>query len=244
MKTPLSFTAIVVSATLALGCGSEFSADPAAGAPGPGESSGSGTGSLRVSGHVDATESIDNSSEPSQFQLELSVEVWRGSEPVDDATVRIAPTGGQPIVLASAGADTALYLATAGGYHESYELDVMAGDDRVSGARIVGPDIHVFSQPTPAEVVAADQDLEIRWERSVPAEEAALETDEFTESVVPDEGSYTIDGEHFEGRTDRQEEDRAALRRTNYLTLDGGAAGSTFRVSVRNRVEFLIGVAP
>jgi len=242
MNTTLSFTAMVVSATLALGCGSEFAADPADGAPGPGESAGSGTGTLRVSGHVDATESIDNSSQPAQFQLELSVEVWRGSEPVDNATVRITPTGGQPIVLASAEAGTALYLGAAGGYHESYELDVTAGEDRVSGARIVGPDIHVFSRPTPAEVVAPEHDLEIRWDRSAPAEEAALETDEFTEALVPDEGSYTIDGAHFEGRSDRQEDDRAALRRTNYLTLDGGAPGSTFRVSVRNRVEFLIDV--
>lgn len=244
MKSTIRFAAIALSAALVWGCGSPFEADSGAGALGPGESSGSGTGTLHVSGRVDATESDDNSSMPAQFQLELSVEVWRGSVPVDDAVVRITPLGGQPIVLASTGAGSALYLGGAGGYHQSYELDVTAGPDRVADARIVGPDIHVFSKPTPEEVVAAGSDLEVRWEREVPADEALLETNEFDEALVADEGRYTVAGAHLAGRADGQQEDRASLRRTNYLTLKGGAAGSAFRVSVRNRVEFLIDATP
>ncbi|MBW2457132.1 MAG: hypothetical protein JRI68_21630 [Deltaproteobacteria bacterium] len=244
MKSTLYFAATTALAAGLLGCGSDFTNEPAGGAAGSGDSAGSGTATLLVSGHVDATESVDNGASSSQFQVELSVEVWRGSEPVDDATVEIVPIGGQPLVLQSAGQGTALYLGAGAGYHETYGIAVTAGSDTLSGAQVDGPDIHVFSRPTPGQVIAPETDLEVRWDRSSPADEATIETDELEETLIADEGSYTIDGAYFEGRDDGLEEDRLTIRRTNFVELAGGVPGSLLRVSLRNRVEFQIDLAP
>ncbi|MBW2457953.1 MAG: hypothetical protein JRI68_25835 [Deltaproteobacteria bacterium] len=236
-------TATLALALALVGCGTDFTSEEL-GTTATGDEPGTGTGTLRVSGHVDATESVDNGATAHQFQVELSVEVWRSTEPVDDAAVAITPAGGPPILLSSAGAGTALYLGFGSGYHESYEIDVTAGADHLTDGQVEGPDIHVFSQPTPGAVVEPDKNLEVRWDRTIAADDATIETNELDETLIADEGSYVLDGAYLEGHNDALEDDRATLRRTNYVDLEGGAQGSVFRVSLRNRVEFQIDLAP
>jgi hypothetical protein len=218
-------------AFLLIGCGG--SEDP-----------GTGTRTLKVVAALEAREQIPNASNTNDFDVDIEVWVTRDSLPVADALVVVTLDGGQEILLDQGELLKGRYTASRVGYPSSVELDVESGQDNVKDALLLCPDIHVFKSPTSGEVVPANQDLQVKWERDDVADAAELESKKEGKLEIEDTGSYTLDATLFPSKPDKQEDDHITLWRTKRVGLEGGVGGSELSVTVRNRVEFLIDTAP
>jgi hypothetical protein len=218
-------------AFLLIGCGG--SEDP-----------GTGTKTLKVVAAVEAQEQIPNAFSGNDFDVTLAVWVTRDNLPVQDALVVITLDGDDEILLDEGDLLKGRYAASRVGYPGSVKLVVESGEDNVKDAVLSCPDIHVFSNPTPGQVVPANQDLQVEWDRQGMADAAELESKKEGKIEVEDTGGFTLDASRFPGKPDKQEDDRVTLWRTKRVGLEGGVGGSELSVTVRNRVEFLIDTTP
>ena len=234
-RLALSFSAVLPLLSL-LGCGSSALV---------GENPGTGTNTLEIRAEVAAVETIPNASAPNDFNVEFIVVVTRGGQPVTDATVKITPGGGAPLSLVHQGAgQSGRYSASRVGYDSTYVLDVVTGGDNVLGARIVSPGIHTFTKPSSGEVVAPRQDLLVTWLSLEAADETSIDTKEMDQTAIPDSGTFIVNGVNLVGEEDKQKQGRIRLWRANRVGLTGGVGSSELKVSIRNRLEFLIDVEP
>ncbi len=204
-----------------------------------GNSPGTGTGTLVVTGEVSATENGDNSREPNDFGTSMVVTVMRGVTPVAGATVII--TWGEGRQMLEPTSTPGQYTRSRSGYQQSYVLDVIAGSDRVEGVRVMGPYVHWFTAPESGYRHAAGQPLVAQW-TGAGANEALIETRFMPPTIVPDVGSFAVSGMFFRAPMGGDDHDRLQLRRRNRIVPAGGASGSVFAVSVRNAVDFVIGM--
>lgn len=198
---------------------------------------GSGSGTLLVVAEVDSDSDASPATSTSPFVSNFSVRVERtGGAAATDAVVKMRSSQGEVLLTRD---NNDRYRGAQNGYLRTYELEVVAGSDSLSGVRLTGPEIHRIDAPTAAQQATRLSPLTVKWSPSG-ADEAELESDDFDKIVVPDTGSYTIPGASIQGDEGKSKEDRVQIWRTNSQLLEGGLTGSRFRITVRNQVDFVV----
>lgn len=230
MRTRLASTSRVLAlgvAEVLAGCGSDVD-------PGLGSAPGTGTGTLEVIGSAYAAPTQPQPAMTGDFCVKFSVRVSRGGQAVTVGEVTVtSPTG--KVALTYSG--EAGWFGLAIGYHEVYALDIVAGSDRLTGARVDGPDIHAISQPAEGSAIDTSAPLVVTWRTSETAEVAALRAEPADWIEVPDSGMYSLPPGTFP--SDRRQARVHAVRvaRTNQIALTGATGGSSWSVTIENAVH-------
>ena len=199
--------------------------------PGAGNDPGTGTGTLAIEGSVHASSRLVNARTSAEFDTEFTVRVSLNTQTVTTGTVTItSSTGKVPLTY---GPDNR-WTARAPTYDEVYILDIESGPDQVTGVRVDGPDIHVFSAPTAGAIVDPTVPLMVKWDREDEADSAAMRADNIDSISIPDTGSYELAVGAL--RTDK-EQNTLRLTRTNRVVPNGTVAGSTWTVTIENEIE-------
>ncbi|RMH41229.1 MAG: hypothetical protein D6689_11600 [Deltaproteobacteria bacterium] len=204
---------------------------------GSGDDLGSGTQTLVVTAAIEADNQIPNATDVNDFTTSFDVRVRRAGQDVADATVTVTSAAGA-VTLAYSG--DGRYRGAQVGYHEVYRLDVVAGDDDVTGARVDGPDIHVITAPQPGALVPRSADLVVEWARDETAEVAEIETKEMDKVAIDDTGTFTVPAAILNQDDSEIKDDEVRIWRTNRLSPAGGAGGSSLSVTVRNEIDVLV----
>lgn len=191
---------------------------------------GDGTGTLRV-----VARGLIGS------QTDVTIEITARGIPVIDAEVGL--TGGGDATTAALSAAPGLYQGRLRAPVETLELDIVAGEDRVSGA-IGGPLAFDITRPTNGVVVerGTSNQLFMTWSR--PDEEAI---DRVTLAIIGADALPTttaqIEGDPGEGRVDLPTaggDFRAEVRRRDVVGLAGGTEGSELSLERRASVGFFL----
>lgn len=202
-----------------------------------GDDPGGGTNTLLVDGSASADPTIDNAVEASNFTTDFSVRVTRDGVDVVDGVVEVRSTAGAVALLY----DTATnrWRGAQAGYFETYQLAVTNGLDFVDGVRVDGPDIHSFSSPTKGATVDSKVPLDVVWARGETADAATLRTREIDVSIA-DAGTYSIAANSLRAKPDQPEDERLELVRSQRITPAGAVVGSSWRVSIRNKLALVV----
>ena len=201
-------------------------------APGAGDRDGSGTGTLDVEANVEVSSSKINAAANSDVTAALTVRVRRGSEPVSTGTVTITTATGKIPLTYSEGR----WRGDAPIYDEVYALDIASGADRVDAVRIEGPDVHVFTEPSPGQTVLLSMPVPLRWRRTRPADSAAVRSDSSDWIDIPDTGAFELPPSTIRPDTTRPVTHTLRLSRTRRVTPAGATEGSTWGVTIENRI--------
>lgn len=201
--------------------------------PGAGDDAGNGTKTLVVEGGAHASPHQINARMQTDFDTEFSVRVSLNDQTVTTGTVTITSATGK----------TALtfldnrWRGSAPGYDQVYLLDVVSGPDKVEGVRVDGPDIHVFSKPTAGATVDTTMPLSLAWSRENQADSATLRTENIDSIAIPDTGSYSLAPGALKTDSSQARPNTLRLTRTNRVVPEGGAAGSTWTVTIDNTID-------
>lgn len=201
-------------------------------APGAGDRDGSGTGTLDVEAAVEVSPRRINAAANSDFTAALSVRVRRGSEAVSTGTVTITTaTGKIPLTYVDG-----RWRGEAPIYDEVYALDIASGADRVDAVQIEGPDVHVFTEPSPGQTVLVGMPVPLRWRRTRPADSAAVRSNSSDWIDIPDTGAFELPPAAIRPDTTRPVTHTLRLSRTNVVIPAGATEGSTWSVTIENQV--------
>ena len=206
--------------------------------PGAGDDPGTGTGTLVLDGTVTAEPIVTNSADPGNFSTELTVRITRAGQPVSTGSVDITSAGGTVALVF----DTVQmqWRGLQAGYHEVYALSATSDADSVSDVRIDGPDIHVIDAPLAGAAVDSALALAVGWTREEMAEEATIQTRDTNRIAIPDSGTYTVGAGTLRSSPDQAEDEELELTRAQRISPAGAAAGSSFRVQVRTRIDLVV----
>lgn len=196
---------------------------------------GTGTGTLKVLALIEAEQTVDNARDPSRFATSFKVEVTKEGTPLDGAVVSMEMMSGT-LRLEAEGAGT--YRGQQSGYSPSFSLEVKAGADSLTVARLDGLPAHSFSSPGELPH-PANQPLTVTW-APAGAQAATIETNEMPATTVPDTGTFVVPASYLRARSGEDDKDRVRVVRTLGIALAGGAPGSSLKVSVRNEVSFVL----
>ncbi len=219
---------------LVIACGgSDFGDDP-----------GTGSATLRVDANIEASSELLNATDAADFVTRFEVVVRDAADSiVAPALVNIGSSAGAvELVL-----EGDVYRGSQTGYYRSYILNVEVGAeaaDFVQDVRLTGPDIHVFSAPSVGEVVASDVDLAVEWNRDQTAEIAQIETRETNSFHIDDTGNYMMPCAALLRDSQEVMEERIRLSRESRIVPAGTLPGSSFEITVVNRIEFLVNPNP
>ncbi len=213
--------------------------------PGAGNDVGDGTQTLVVNGSANANAELTNAQNAADFNTDFSVRISLNGQPVTTGTVTItSSTGSIDLTFQDTGDNAGRWRGSAPGYDEVYVLDVVSGQDDVSGVRVDGPDIHVFDEPLVGATVDSTMPLDIKWSRSDEAASASLDTDELDPLAIVDSGTHTLPPGTLRTEQDKPRENTIRITRTNRVTPQGAAGGSEWSVSVRNDIQVLAAAVP
>jgi hypothetical protein len=202
--------------------------------PGAGNDPGTGTGTLSLTGSVHASPRVTNANMNTEFDTDVTIRMSLNNQTVTTGTVTITSTAGKvPLTLRN---DTR-WTASLPNYDEVYILDIESGPDKISGVRIDGPDIHVFSAPTAGAPVDSTMPLMLKWDREHPADSAALRTENIDSLTIEDSGSYSLAGGSLRAERGAARQNTLRLTRTNSVVPRGAAAGSTWNVTIENDID-------
>lgn len=221
-----------------LACGGGSSGPEPPFEPGDGDDPGTGTGTLVVDGTASARSSIINSTDPTNFTTELTVQVTRAGANVTTGTLEVRSNGGNVSLLFDA--TTRRWRGEQAGYFQVYLLDVASDGDAVTDVRVDGPDIHTFSAPTAGATVDSTMPLAIAWARTETAEAATVQTREINPVTISDTGTFSLAPGSLKSKPDQVEDEEIEIARSQVVTPAGGAAGSSFRVTIRTSLDVLV----
>jgi len=202
--------------------------------PGAGNDPGTGTGTLAIEGSVHASSRLVNARTSAEFDTEITVRVSLNTQTVTTGTVTITSSTGK--VPLSYGPDNR-WTARAPTYDEVYILDIESGPDKVTGVRVDGPDIHVFSAPTAGATVDSTMPLMIQWDREDQADTAALRAENVDSLSIPDTGSYSLAAGSLKAADNEARQNTLRLTRTNRVVPAGTSGGSTWNVTIENEID-------
>jgi len=232
MKTNFASTALAL--TIAACGGSNLD-------PGAGNDPGKGTGTLAIEGSVHASPRLTNARTDAEFDTDFSVRVSLNNQTVTTGTVTVtSSTGKVPLTYRTDNR----WTGSVPGYDEVYILDVETGPDKITGVRVDGPDIHVFSAPTAGAIVDPTVALIVKWDREDEADSAAMRAENLDSISIPDSGSYALAAGALRTDTDQARQNTLRLTRTNRVIPAGTAAGSTWSVSIENEIEVVTEAQP
>ncbi|MBI2401952.1 MAG: hypothetical protein HYV20_04305 [Gemmatimonadetes bacterium] len=153
------------------------------------------------------------------------------------ATVTVKNGSLGTVNLLESGTATGDYRATVNSFPSGdFQLDVIRGTDKVEGVVVGGLAAHKITAPAKNATVPANQPLTVTWDRPTEAAGADIETDDYSASGLPDNGSHIIPGNKNPPNTAQ----RIRLWRFNQVSMAGGLAGSRLKLEVRNTVEPIV----
>ena len=113
-----------------------------------------------------------------------------------------------------------------------YTLSVARGSDIAAGA-VDMPEAHSISSPAAADTISSNGALDVTWTRSAAAQEAWIDTKNWTTGSQLDSGS----GKVPKGHNQTNSSQRVGVTRRNSSNPTGLAAGSVLHAAVRVTVE-------
>jgi hypothetical protein len=213
--------------------------------PGAGDSAGTGTSTLLVTGSATARPRLANAQQPGDFDTAFSVRIQLASAPVVTGTVTMtSSSGATPLTFTSVGNDAGRWTGDATGYDEVYQLDVTSGTDTVGGVIVDGPDIHVITSPTAGATLDSTVAFTATWNRAATADVATFEMGDGDGIVVPDTGSYSVAPGTMKASKDRAQTNTLRLTRQNRVTPAGALTGSELTVGVENELDVVASPCP
>lgn len=204
--------------------------------PGAGNSPGTRTGSILVGGRVLATPVHANARHPDELTTDFLVVVSGSAGFVSTGTVTVrSATGAFPLAFVQ---DKGLgyWTGSAPSYDEVYALDVVTEEGALEGARIDGPDIHVFSQPEEGATVEPGTSLRVVWERDEKADSATMEIDSTLRRYLVDSGESTIDRQSLAAANPNSLQHTLRVARTMGVSLGGSTEWSA---TVVNAIDLI-----
>jgi hypothetical protein len=213
--------------------------------PGAGDSAGTGTSTLLVTGSATATPRLANAQQASDFDTAFSVRIQLANAPVVTGTVTMTSSRGvTPLAFTTVGNDAGHWTGDASGYDEVYQLDVTSGTDKVSGVIVDGPDIHVITSPTAGATLDSTVAFTATWSRAAAADVARFEMGDGDGIVIPDTGSYSVAPGTMKASKDRAQTNTLRLTRQNRVTPAGALTGSELTVGVENELDVVASPCP
>ncbi|MEP6864587.1 MAG: hypothetical protein ABJE66_28455 [Deltaproteobacteria bacterium] len=213
--------------------------------PGAGDSAGTGTSTLLVTGSATATPRLSNAQQPSDFDTAFSVRIQLAGAPIVTGTVTMTSSrGATPLAFTSVGNDAGRWTGDATGYDEVYQLDVTSGTDKVSGVIVDGPDIHIITSPTAGATLDATMPFTATWNRAMSADVARFQMGDGDGLVVPDTGSYSVSAGILKASQDKAQTNTLRLTRQNRVTPAGALTGSELTVGVENELDVVASPCP
>jgi hypothetical protein len=98
------------------------------------------------------------------------------------------------------------------------------------------PDAHVITSPASSDTVSSNGALDVAWTRAAAAQEAWIDTKDWTTGSQADVGSGKVPKGHNHPNSDQS----VGVTRRNSSNPSSMAAGSVLRASVRVSVEPVI----
>lgn len=191
---------------------------------------GTGSGTMLVIANVSA-----NDIGGGLFNTDFSVTLTdAGAAPVGGATVTVTNLVLGAVVLTETGPGTGIYTAAASQFPGGdFQLDVVRGLDNVHDVVARGPGVHTISSPLANDTVTVGQDLPVTWTVPSQAKFAEIETRDFAQLQLLDDGSFVIPGANNPANANQ----RIRLFRFNEVDVAGGLAGSRLQIKIRAQVE-------
>jgi hypothetical protein len=206
--------------------------------PGAGNSAGTGTSTLLVTGNADAHAQIANAKTAADFTTDVTVHVSLNGQDVTTGTVTInSRSMKQPLALTVDANHE--WQGTIAGYDEVYELAVTAGTDKVSGVIVDGPDIHEFTAPQAGASLDSTMANMLTWERAIVADHASLRVGDLDRLAIDDTGSFSIPAGSLKAEKDQARPNTLELTRANQVVPKGAIAGSMFSVTIQNDLDVI-----
>ncbi len=203
--------------------------------PGAGNDPGTQTGAIQVGGGVAAEPLHPNASAPSEFTSNFTVHVSGRLGQVDDATVTVTSIAGKVQLTLHEERGFAFWIGSAPGYDEVYVLDVVTGDGKLLGARVDGPDIHVFSSPEEGATIDPTSPMLFSWDRSDPTNLAVMTIDSAVISYIHDTGEHSVPPELFSLADPDAVQHKVRLARGHSV----GASGNSWGVTIANEIDVM-----
>lgn len=209
-----------------VGCGSDGGNPVAPLPPAPPSPT---TGTLVVVASVAATADSAGS-----FDTEFSVTVsdTGSGAPVSGATVEFSTPSGVVGLNEDSGTAGLYRTQSAGHAAGTYGLSVTRGLVIAAGS-IEMPEAHVVTSPACNDTLSSSNQLDVTWTRAVAAQEAWLDTKDWTTGVQSDDGSAKVPKGHNDPRNDQS----VGVTRRNSANPPSMAVGSRLQASVRVAVE-------
>jgi hypothetical protein len=206
--------------------------------PGAGNSAGTGTSTLLVTGNASAHANIANAKVPADFMTDVSVHVSLNGQDVTTGTVTINSRSMKtPTALTYSQQNNGEWQVSIAGYDEVYELSVVSGPDKVTGVIVDGPDIHQFTAPMAGASLDSTMANTLTWERGIVADSATFRVGDLDRLAIQDTGTFSIPPGSLKAEKDQARPNTLQLTRTNQVVPKGAVAGSTFSVSIENELD-------
>lgn len=209
-------------------------------APGAGNQTGGGTGTLLVHGNASAEPNTPNTKEDTQFTTHFELDVSLNNAPVTTGTVTVTCTTGKAALTFNPNnGQFGRWEGSIANYDEVYAFDVVSGTDKVTGVYVDGPDIHLFTSPAAGASLDSTMPNTIKWSRAAAADEARFNVGDGGKDgiVIDDSGTYSMPPGSMNTDSTQSRPNTLWLTRTNNVTPKGGAAGSLFSVSVSQELD-------
>jgi hypothetical protein len=219
--------ALALLLPLLAGCGSKGHSNPMAPVP-PAQQSGSLVVVASVAADADSTGSMST-----QFTVALA-DTGTGAA-ATGATVSFSTPSGV-VNLVEDVSTPGTYRAQQNGHVPgTYNLSVARGLDVAAGS-VDMPDQHAITSPAADDTVSTSGSLNVTWNRSAAAQEAWIDTKEWTTGSQTDTGSGKVPKGHNHANSDQS----VGVTRRNSSAPASMAAGSMLRASVRVAVQPVI----
>lgn len=190
---------------------------------------------LKVRIKIKAENHFDNAQNPQDFKTKFEVKIKRNGKYVNDANITIQAFQGPTTQLKFVPRENE-YIARINHYHRAYQIDIIAGTDRLETIQFAGPAIHYFTAPQPDQTVPGNQDLQLTWTHDgTPADETWLETEVIDDLKIDDNGTYTIPAARL--GEDDDDEDEFEIKRLNLMNLPNLTRKSRITIAIENEIE-------
>jgi hypothetical protein len=213
--------------------------------PGAGDSQGTGTKTLLVTGSATASPRVASAQVASDFDTAFSVRIELAGAVVTTGTVTVtSSTAATPLAFTTTGNDTGHWIGNASGYDEVYQLDVTSGTDNVTGVVVDGPDIQTITAPTAGATIDSTQPFVATWDRAAAADVATVQAGDGGPITIVDSGTYSIAPGTLAADKDKARADTFRLSRSNHVSPSGAVVGSEVEVGVQEEVDVVAAACP
>jgi hypothetical protein len=213
--------------------------------PGAGDSQGTGTNTLLVTGNATASPRVANAQTAADFDTAFSVRIELAGVPVTTGTVTITSlSAATPLTFTATGDSAGHWIGSASGYDETYQLDVTSGADSVNRVIVDGPDIQVITAPTAGATIDSTQPFVATWNRAAAADVATVQAGDGGPITIVDSGTYSIAPGTLQADKDKARADTFRLARSNHVSPAGAVVGSDVEVGVVEEVDVVAAACP